>query len=44
MWHIWGTGVVHSGDWWGNPRKRIFIEDLAFDIIMLKWVFKVCDW
>jgi len=22
MWHVWGRGVVHAGDWWGNPRER----------------------
>jgi hypothetical protein len=37
-------GVVHAGDWWGNPRKRILVEDLALDRIILIWIFKICDW
>jgi hypothetical protein len=22
MWHVWGTGEVYTGFWWGNLRER----------------------
>jgi hypothetical protein len=35
---------MHAGDWKGNPRERSLPEDLALGGIILKWVFKICDW
>jgi hypothetical protein len=35
---------VHTGFWWGNLRKRIYLEDLGVDgRIILKWVFRKWD-
>ena len=28
MWHGWGTGAVHAGIRWGDPRKSDHLEDL----------------
>jgi len=36
-----GTGEVHTGFWWGDPRKKKDLEDLAVDgRIILKWILK----
>jgi len=24
MWHVWETGYVHIGFWWGNTREGCF--------------------
>ena len=41
MWHIWGTGEVHRGFWWGDLRERDHMEDLGLDgRIILKWVLE----
>jgi len=44
MWHVWGTGEVHTGFWWGDLRERDHMEDLSLDgRIILKWVLKEWD-
>jgi hypothetical protein len=44
MWHVWGTGEVHRGFWWGDLREGIHLEDLGIYIrIILKWIFKTWD-
>ena len=36
-----GTGEVHSGFWWGDPREGNDLEDLGVDgRIILKWILK----
>jgi hypothetical protein len=41
MWHIWETGELHAGFWWGDPNEREDLEDLGVDgRIILKWIFK----
>jgi hypothetical protein len=42
--HIWETGEVHRGFWWGDLRKGNHLEDLCIDgNIILKWIFKKWD-
>jgi hypothetical protein len=44
MWHVWETGKVHAGFWWGNLRERDHLEDLGIDgRTLLKWIFKMWD-
>jgi hypothetical protein len=34
-----------TGFWWRNPRKKDHLKDPIVDErIILKWVFKKCDW
>ena len=42
MWHVWGTGEVHTGyGWGGQPMERDHLEDLSTDgRIILKLIFK----
>jgi hypothetical protein len=41
MWHIWETGELHTGFWWGDLRETDDLEDLGVDGRMtLKWIFK----
>ena len=41
MWHVWGTGEVHMGVWWGDLTEEAHLEDLGVDgRIILKCMFK----
>jgi hypothetical protein len=41
MWYVTGTGVMHTGFWWGDLRERDHLEDISVDgRIPLIWVFK----
>jgi hypothetical protein len=41
MWHVWETGEVHTGFWWGELRVRYNLEDIGIDgRIILKWIFR----
>ena len=31
MWHIWGTGEVPTGYWWGDWREGDHLEDQGVD-------------
>jgi hypothetical protein len=40
-----GTGEVHTGFWWGDPREGNDLEDLGVDgRIILKWIVKRGMW
>ena len=44
MWHVWGTGKMHTGFWWGVLKERGRLETLGVNrMIILKWIFKKCD-
>jgi len=44
MWHIWRTGDVHTGFWWGDQRQINHLYDLGIDgRIILKGIFKMWD-
>jgi hypothetical protein len=44
MWHVWKTGEVHTGFWWGKLRTRDHLEDLGVNgRIILKRIFKKWD-
>jgi hypothetical protein len=37
MWHLWGTGKVHTGFWWGDLMERDQMEDPGINLrIILK--------
>jgi hypothetical protein len=41
MWHVWGTGEVHTEFWWGDLREVDHLEDLGVDgKKILNWTFK----
>jgi hypothetical protein len=41
MWHVWETGEVHVGFWWGDLSERERFEGMGVDVrIILKWIFK----
>ena len=43
--HVWETGKVRTGFWWGDLMERGPLEDLGIDgSIILKWIFKMWDW
>jgi hypothetical protein len=44
MWHVWGTGELHTGFWWGDQWEGDHLEDLRVDgRIIINWIFKKCD-
>jgi hypothetical protein len=41
MWHVRGTGKLHTVSWWGNLRDGDSLVDLDLDgEIILKWILK----
>jgi hypothetical protein len=44
MWHVWETGKVYTGYWWGKLKERNHLEDLGVDErIILTWTFEKWD-
>ena len=43
MWHVWGTGEVPTGLWWGRPGKEITWKTGRDGRVILKWIFKKWD-
>ena len=44
MWHVWETGDLHTGFWWGDLRERNHLEYLGVDgRIILKLEFNKWD-
>jgi hypothetical protein len=44
MWHVWETGKVYKGIWWGDLREGDHLEDLGVDKRLIpKWIFKKWD-
>jgi hypothetical protein len=45
MWHIWGTGEVHTGFWWGYLRERDYMENVDMGgTVVLEWIFQEVGW
>jgi hypothetical protein len=32
MWHLWETGEMHTGFWWGNLRESDRLEDIGIRV------------
>jgi len=44
MWHVWGTGKIHTGFWWRELMERHHLADPGVDgRIMLRWIFRMYD-
>jgi hypothetical protein len=44
MQHVWASGEVHRGFWWGSLRDGSHLEDPDVDgMIILKWIFNKWD-
>jgi hypothetical protein len=44
MWHVWGTGEVRSGFWWGDLSKGGHWEDTGIGGgIIVKWIISERD-
>jgi hypothetical protein len=44
MWHVWETGEVLTGFWWGDMRKKDDVKNLAMEkCLILKWIFEMWD-
>jgi len=44
VWHVWGTGDVHTEFWWGDGREGDHFQDLLLHgRIILKRIFKKWD-
>jgi hypothetical protein len=44
MWHVYETGEVHAGFWWGDPSEKRHQKDPVVDgRITLKRIFKKWD-
>jgi len=51
MWHVWGTGEVHTGFWWGGPEGRRPLgrpgdrweDQSVVGRIILRWIFSKWD-
>jgi hypothetical protein len=41
MWHVFGTGEVHTGFLWEDLREGVNLDFLDVDgSIILRWIFK----
>jgi hypothetical protein len=41
MWHVWGTGEVHTAFWRENLRETDHLEGLSVnETMILKWIFE----
>jgi hypothetical protein len=44
MWHVWRSGEVYTGFWWGNLSERDHLGDPGIDgRLKLSWVFRKRD-